>query len=504
MAQQVSRGKMHSPLKREVSQYILLADIDKELPRAFQPYLDCNKAHVIMLERQGIISREDAAKILAVNQEMAAMGDVPSFRLNPDFEEIYFNIEHYLIERVGIEVGGRQHTARSRDDLGCTVGRMETRKDFIALARLFCKVRRSLVSLARETADAVMSGTTHLQPSEPITFGHYCCAIASALGRDFARIRSLWASLNLNPLGGGSMGSTTFPIDRALTTRLLGFDAPVMNSVDCVGAADFVLENAAAFAIAASTLSRFSSDLYVWATPEFGYVQVDESIAVCSSIMPQKKNPVTLEFLRAQSAELAAIFSGAWGAAKNAPYTFCVEGAVVTPSYLIPLYEKMTAMLEVTEVTLHCITLDRERMLRLARDNFCTATELANALVRADGISFRAAHDIVAETVGALNRENRGFSAVTLGLVDGISRQLFGRGTSLAEKDLADALDPRAVAFAKRCEGGSAPEETARQLDALDDALRADEAWVEEKADGLARAKAELERETEALIAQAR
>ena len=184
MIQGNNRGKIKQPPAAEVVKYMINPTInEEEQVRSFQNYVECNKAHVLMLEKQGIIKPEVAAKILEVAEEMTAMGPTPSFELRPELEEMYFNLENYLIGKVGIEIGGQQHTARSRNDLYATVCRMDVRVLYLEICKLFNKMRRTILTVARNNFDAVMAGYTHLQPSEPITFAQYCSAILNAMDR---------------------------------------------------------------------------------------------------------------------------------------------------------------------------------------------------------------------------------------------------------------------------------------------------------------------------------
>ena len=226
------RGKIAADPAPEVVKFIISPAIKGDLERAYQAYLDVNKAHVLMLAECGIIKKDVAKAILEVTSEMAAMGQTPTFPIDPNREDIYFNLEHYLISRTGLEIGGQQHTARSRNDLVATVTRLVARNQFFIVCGLFNALRQTIIDLAKRNKEAVMAGYTHLQPSEPITFGHYCSAILNAMQRDYRRIARVYDSLNLSPLGGTSMGSSTFPINRIMTANLLGFDAPLNNSID--------------------------------------------------------------------------------------------------------------------------------------------------------------------------------------------------------------------------------------------------------------------------------
>ena len=489
----MARGKIQEPLAPEVGKYIMLPEPEKALRRSYQTFLDINKAHVLMLAKQGIIGKEAAAAILRTNQELAAMGEVPSFPMDLGLEDIYFNLEKYLIDRVGLEIGGQQHTARSRNDLFATQDRIDTRRDILRISRGLNRLRRTMLALGRANTDAVFSGYTHMQPSEPITFAHYCAAVLNGLERDFRRLSAAWDRANANPLGAGSMGSTTFPIDRKYTAKLLGFDRVLENSLDSIAATDYLQELTAAISILANTLSRCATDLYVWATPDYGYVEVSDSVAVCSSIMPQKKNPLTLEYTRAEAARLEGLFMAVWGAAKNTPYSLSIDNNVCVQHYAAEVFNPIEGVITLLELTLRTLKVKKERMRDRAASNFCTVTELANTLVRKDGISFRAAHEIVAEVVDYMIRRDRPAKEITAEIVNIAFGKLFGGKTSVTDQEIREAMAPERIAEAKRVQGGTSREEVLRQLQLLEDGIAADENEVQAREERLASAKKALE-----------
>lgn len=495
------RGKIAADPAPEVVKFIISPAIKGDLERAYQAYLDVNKAHVLMLAECGIIEKDVAKAILEVTSEMAAMGQTPTFPIDPNREDIYFNLEHYLISRTGLEIGGQQHTARSRNDLVATVTRLVARNQFFIVCGLFNALRQTIIDLAKRNKEAVMAGYTHLQPSEPITFGHYCSAILNAMQRDYRRIARVYDSLNLSPLGGTSMGSSTFPINRIMTANLLGFDAPLNNSIDCVASRDYAMELTAAMAIAGNTFSRFSYDLYVWATPDYGYVEVDDSVAVCSSIMPQKKNPWTLEHIRGKASHLEGFFISVMNALKNTPYTHCQDVAGEGVAYLWQAFDEMRASIELLNVTAKGITLHTDRMVQTARGNFCTVTELANTLVRHDKISFRAAHEIVALVVDHMIKHNKKADEIGADVVNEIFMKLFNRKSSLTDKEIQLALDPVKNAHSKTILGGTAPQEVERQLQAIEAVLESDRAELKERMSAVNFAKASLEEKVKRIIA---
>ena len=458
------RGKIKEPPSTEVVRWIIQPGINSDMDHAYQCYLDINKAHVLMLAKQGIINEDVAKAILKVTDEMAKMGQRPSFTVDPSREDTYFNLEHYLIEKTGLEIGGQQHTARSRNDLLATITRLSTRNYYLKICDLFNQMRQTVITIAKNNTDAVMSGYTHLQPSEPITFAHYCSGVLAALERDYRRISAVYQSLNLCPLGGGSMGSTTFHIDREMTAELLGFDEPLDNSIDCVASRDYAGELLAALSLACNTFSRFCFDLYIWATPDYGYVEVADCDAVCSSIMPQKKNPWTLEHIKGKCAHIEGFFISCINAMKNTPYTHNQDVNGEGTYFLWTALTETQACLELLNKTVAGITLHKERMLKTATGNFCTVTELANYLVRHDHISFRAAHEIVALVVDYMIIHDKKANEIGTDVVNEIFMQLFNKTTSMSNDDIQKALDPKLNAYSKTVLGGSAPEEVLRQL----------------------------------------
>ena len=499
--QKIERGRLKEPPAKEVTEIMVEPTLTgEEVDRSYQSYIDVNKAHVLMLVKQGIVSREVGAKILKVAKEMAAMGNKPTFEITAELEEMYFNLENYLIGQVGMEVGGQQHTARSRNDLHATVDRMVTRNALLSLEKLINRFRHTLLDLARRNKDAVMSGYTHLQPSEPMTFAHYLSAVSAAITRDYARIAHAWESTNLNPLGGGSMGSTTWNIDRLYTTKLLGFEGCVENSLDCVCSRDYLLELMAAISILASTIVRVTTDIRIWATPDYGYVEVPDRVAVCSSIMPQKKNPWTFEGCASLSARVKGYSDAAWMTYKGVPYAFTMESMDLISNFW-PCLKDIEGILKLMDVSVKDIKVNKERAKKTAAANFCTVTELANTLVRNEKLSFRAAHEIVAHVVGYLTENDKKATDIDAKVLNDISLKLFGKTLSITDAKIQEALDPVKNAYSKKVIGGTAPEEVERQLSVIEEQLKKDEAAVVAHEKALADSKKAMEAEVDALIA---
>ena len=468
----VERGKMKVAPASEVVEYMIRPGLAEDLSRSYQTYLDVNFAHVLMLENTGIISEEAAKAILKVNLEMARMGDKPTFSIDPNREDIYFNLENYLIQEVGAEIGGQQHTARSRNDLSATVSRMDVRKKLMSLFEDLLQLRKVLIRLAQENFDAVMPGHTHLQPSEPITFAHYLNAINFALDRDCHRFLSVFQSLNRCPLGGTSMGSSTFPIDRQMTSDLLGFSSPLDNSLDCVASRDYVLEAMSAFNILGGTLNRFCNDLYVWATPYYRFIEVDDSVAACSSIMNQKKNPWTLEYIKGKMAHLEGLLIESSVSLRSTPYTHCQDVSVETLTPFWKAADELKAGIRLLEATIRDLKTNKDVMYQAALDSYCTVTELANTLVRIDALSFRTAHGVVAAVVDHMLQQHKLAHEITLAEIQAIYKDKGLNSTRLTEEDVKKALDPSLNVKSKHILGGTAIKEVQRQVDKLDQSCR--------------------------------
>ena len=492
MSVQNNRGRIRKPIAAEIVKYINDPVARADYATSYHTYLTINRAHVLMLQKQGIISKDVCREILKATDEIEANPIAPDFSKDEAIEDLYTTLERRLIKMVGLEVGGQQHTARSRNDLSATVLRMDTRDYFLTLCEYFLKLRETIVAVGRKNLDAVFSGYTHMQPSEPITLAHYMSAVLCGLERDYRRYAAVWSGLNICPLGAGSMGSTTFPIDRKMTARLLGFDAPTRNSLDSTATRDYALEITTTLAMAADTLSRLAFDLYIWATPEYGYIEVDDSCAVCSSIMPQKKNAFTLEHIKGKAGHMQGYAMAMYACMKNIIYSHSKDTSVEATKNLFAAMQEMESDFVLAELTLRTMTVNRDTMLDHARRNFCTVTELANYLVHYDGISFRQAHETIATVVGNMVDRKLTCADIDVAAINEVAVKEFGFETKMTQALIDEALDPRRIAEAKKPIGGTAKEEVSRQLDEIEAQIAADRAQCEARRAQIAAAKAEL------------
>ncbi len=464
------------------------------------PYMTAvNKAHVLMLARQEIIGIEPAAKLLQA--VLALERDGPeAFRLDPRLEDAFFNYEAAVIRLTGPDVGGQMHTARSRNDLGAALIRLQLRDALLEFLPLLFTARRTALEQAERYADVVMPGYTHLQPAQPVTFGHYLVGVAAALERDTQRIAAAYPGVNRSPLGAGALAGTTFPIDRYYTSDLLGFDGLVEHTLDAVASRDFALELLAQWAIFGLTCSRVAQDLYVWFTHEFQAVDFPDRVAGTSSIMPQKKNPVVLEHLKGKPAHLLAAFIAASSAVKNTPFANTIDGNREAMHGLWDALAEARRCAILLDLVLATVTPNAPLLLERAQADFCTATDLADALVRHGGLSFRQAHHVV----GGVVREalERGLRAdqISSTLVDEVARAVVGRAVHLPEAAVQRALDARLAIQARTIIGGPAPSEVRRMVQEARQRLAAEEEAHEARRAGVARARTRLTAKVRALV----
>jgi argininosuccinate lyase len=444
-----------------------------------------NRAHVVMLVERGIIERQAGSRILASLVGMEKRG-VGSLTLDPNKEDLYFNVEAVVIGELGGDAGGQMHTGRSRNDLYATIHRLKTRAIALDLAGFALKLRRRLLEKAAENVEVVMTGYTHMQPGQPITVGHYYTGVAQAIGRDAQRLLDAWRNINLNPLGAGALATTGFPLDRRRTAQLMGFDGLVENSIDAVGSRDYISELLFGLTTAAINVSRLAYDLQLWATFEFGYIDMDDSIAGTSSIMPQKKNPSAIEHLKAKPAHLIAALVSSLTSMKSTPFTHGREVGGESLALLPEAAAQAEAVLALAEAVVRSVRFRPDVLLAAARRNYCTLTELADMLVRDRGLSFRTALEVVgALTRVALERGLPGSDAITAELVNTVARDVAGRELDLKDADLRVALDPRFNVEQRSVEGGPAPSATRATIARAMAELEAQERTLQSRADGL-------------------
>ena len=411
-----------------------------------------HRAHVLMLAEQGILSKEESIKILKGIREVEREAE--------DNEKLtsYMATEAALIEKVG-EVGGRMHIGRSRNDLAQTQRRMYYRDRIEELMGVILDFQRALLSMAEENLETVMPGYTHWRQAQPVTLGHYFVAHADAAFRSLERLEDVYKRTNLNTLGSAAVAGTGWPIDRKRTTKLLGFDGLLENSYDCVAAHDYVIELASAIAIHMTNLSRLAEDLQIWSSDEFGIIDLDEAYAGTSSIMPQKKNPSSLEMVKGIASEAIGALMMTISSVKGVSYTNLGDRMpleTVTIDSAIGSTRVMTGIVTTLKPM-------KEKMLKNAK-GFSTMTELADVLVRNHGLSFRQAHDVVAHMTSKAISEGITVDQITINMVEEAALEGIGREIGISKEELKLAVDPIENVRRRKVIGGPAPKEVLRMI----------------------------------------
>lgn len=475
--------------------------IRRQFEVLFEPQMQIHLAHCVMLMNQQIIPHEDGVAIL---RELLTLNEQGASAIEIDYrlEDLYSHIERYLVRILGADVAGRLHTARSRNDLGVTVWRMVLRSDLLAVRRSLLHLRSVVLELAERYAETVMPGYTHSQHAQPITLGYYFAAFADVLARDQRRIDAAYITNNCNPLGAAALTTTGFPIDRQATTHSLGFGGLVENGFDAVASRDDSEEASCALAILGLHLSRVAEDLFVWHTSEFALIEFGDDFANVSSIMPQKKNPGLLEFVKKEGGHLIGDSTRVLAAVKGSWFTDASDATDGGNDPLIDACKAAIACCEVLAGGLASMDVRAERMLALARAGYGTMTEVADTIVRDSGVSFRVAHNIVGKTVAKAVADGLPADQITHAMLDQTSQELFNRPLGVSDAAIRQALDPVENIRRRNVQGGTAPEELSRMIRDRNESLAADRARLEDDVTTIQESKEALLREARTVVGQ--
>ena len=459
-------GRFSEGPKEAVAAYTESESYDRNLaPQDIR----ASKAHARMLARQGVISAEDGATLVegldAVAREIAD----GRFVWKPELEDVHMNIEARLTELVG-DVGKRLHTGRSRNDQVGLTYRLFVSDALVQWQDLLVRLIARLVSRARDHAEHILPGCTHLQPAQPVSLAHHLLAYAWMLKRDHARLADTLRRVRVSPLGAAALAGTTYPLDPQSVAREVGFDDIYPNSMDAVSDRDFVLEALFDGSLIMTHLSRLCEELILWANPNFGFIRLSDGYSTGSSIMPQKKNPDVAELMRGRTGRVNGALVGLLTVVKALPLAYNRDLQEDKEGFMDASHTVMTS-LNVMEGMLAEVTFNTDRMEEACRRGFLNATEMADYLV-GKGIPFREAHHITGHAVALA--EQRGVTLEDLSLED--LRALDAR----IDEDIYAVLDCHAAVRRRETPGGTGPKSVARQLDMLttwlDEAQRSEQA----------------------------
>jgi argininosuccinate lyase len=413
-------------------------------------------AHAKMLARQGIITGEDSKKIIRGLEEIAKEIETGKFRFREDLEDIHMNIEAALIKKIG-DAGEKLHTARSRNDQVVLDLRLYLRYEINEIISLIKEFQKTLLNTATKHIHSLMPGYTHLQRAQPVLLSHYLLAYIEMLQRDNERLKDALKRINQLPLGSCALAGTSLPIDRFYVAKLLGFKVISQNSIDAVSDRDFAIELLSNAAILSMHLSRLAEDLILWATEEFGFIELPDAFATGSSIMPQKKNPDVAELIRAKTGKVYGNLLSLLTIMKGLPL-----------SYNRDLQEDKLPVFDTVDTVKSCLTVFNEmlpvirfnikRMRETAGDAYSTATDIAEYLVK-KGMPFRKAHEITGKIVLYCINEKKKLENLTLKELHTFSH--------IITKDIYPCLKPEESVIHKKSPGGTSLNEVMKQIKRL-------------------------------------
>ncbi|MEE8296814.1 MAG: argininosuccinate lyase [Hyphomicrobium sp.] len=426
-----------------------------------------SKAHASMLAAQGIITKADAREILKGLEQVLAEIESGKMAYTRALEDVHMNVEARVKDLIGTPAD-RLHTARSRNDQVATDFRLYVRETIDAFDTALAGLQFVLARKAEAHAATVMPGFTHLQPAQPVTFGHHMLAYVEMLGRDRGRFADARRRLNECPLGAAALAGTSFPIDRHMTADALDFDKPSANSLDAVSDRDFVLETLAAAAITAMHLSRLAEEIVLWATHQFGFIRLSDKFTTGSSIMPQKRNPDAAELTRAKVGRVAGAFQSLLIVMKGLPLAYSKdmqedkEVAFDALDSLALAIAAMAGMVDDMEPV-------PDAMQAAADQGYATATDLADWLVRVLKLPFREAHHVTGRIVAEAESQSLPLEKLSLKAMQAVERRI--------TNDVFSVLSPEKSVSSRKSYGGTAPQNVRKMA----------RSWLKRLEKGLAR-----------------
>ncbi len=452
------------------------------------PLMALHYAHLVMLASCDIIGAGDAHRL---REALDGISEERVRRSAHDCrdEDLFGYVNRLIVESCGEETAGRLHTARSRNDIDMTLYRMRQRELLLDLSDASFGLRGGLIDLAWQNRDTIFPAHTHTQPAQPSTIAHYLLAVVEQLERDADRLRAAYATTNRCPLGACAISGTGFPIDRSVTSDLLGFAGPTLNTYGSIATVDYLLQSVSGALVLLIGLGRFIQDLLLWCTAEFGYLRLGAGYVQPSSIMPQKRNPVSVEHARSIASRALGEAVGVVIAVHNTPFGDIVDTEDDLQPLVFSTFWDATRAVRLLSAASSTVEFDRAGLAAQARRGWITLTELADTLVRDHGLPFKTAYGICARLVEARAAwPDRSVSD----LLAEASVHETGSAIHYTEDALRHVLAPDHFVAVRRDPGGPAPAETTRALEAARLRLGSDRQWLEQTKGALDRAATRL------------
>ena len=401
-------GRFTEPTDAFVERFTASVEFDQRL---YHHDINGSLAHAKMLASVGVLTDAEYQQIETGLEAIRSEVEAGEFQWSVTLEDVHMNIEARLTDKIGI-TGKKLHTGRSRNDQVATDIRLYLRDEIDHIASELSRLQQGLLTLASREADTIMPGFTHLQTAQPVTFGHHLLAWNEMLERDYSRLMDCRARMNQCPLGAAALAGTSYPIDRAMTAELLGFDAPTENSLDSVSDRDFAIEFTSFASLVMTHLSRFSEELVLWTSAQFNFIELPDRFCTGSSIMPQKKNPDVPELVRGKVGRVNGHLISLLTLMKSQPLAYNKDNQEDKE----PLFDTIDTVKDCLKAyadMIPAIRPNQAAMEQAARRGFSTATDLADYLV-GKGVAFRDAHEIVGQSVAYGLEQEKDLSEMTL------------------------------------------------------------------------------------------
>jgi argininosuccinate lyase len=469
------------------------------------PYLlKIDAAHVVMLFHCGLLPSTTAAQLLSLNRELSLKAKVGAqvLDLETNHRGLYFLYEQTYIERLGTQVGGAAHLARSRNDINATVSRLSLRDALLTFLAEMLKLLHAIDELAQNNVETCMSGFTHLQPSQPITLGHYLAGVLSELVRAAQSLSQCFDTVNSSPMGALAGQGTSFPIDRDEVAGLLGFSSVLANSIDAVASRDYLAQVLSVLAVLGVSLTRLANDMQHWSSSAYGFLDWPDDLVSTSSIMPQKRNGFVWENIRGEAVQAFGSLVNTLTGMKNVPFSNSVEVSWEASAHIWPAIRASGTAVQLTRLLLEKVQVNKEAMLGFLAGRDTTMTALADMLVARYGASFRAAHDAIGQMLASSPGEVNAHRAKAA--LEPMLSRAQGRPVEIDKDELEQTLDPVACVHRAGFGGGPAPcsvlpqlRDLRAQLRHLDEIQAERNRMLEEKSSRLERAVDEVIRTSE-------
>lgn len=475
----------------------VLADCFEDAKKYFlKPYIEVDFAHAVMLAEQEIITEDELKKLLKSLRSLD-LDSIKSAEYDSSFEDLFYYLQREITKTCDADTAGKLHTARSRNDIDVTIYRLYLRPLTLKLLNSAMELRKVFLDLAAQHHETLIPAYTHTQPAQPSTLAHLLLAMAENVGRDIKRLQSAYDNMNFCPLGSGAITTTGFPIDRHRVAELLGFTAPTVNSYASIASVDYFTETLGATSAMLVNVGKFAQEFLLMAMMEFNVIRLPDGFVQGSSIMPQKRNPVALEHIRAIGSKALGQCLGVITSIHNTPFGDINDVEDDLQPLIYSALRDANRSVSLFGATMKAATFNLDTLKKRAGENFITVTELADTIVRRENLSFSISHRIVGISVRAA-LENK--SEITHEILQNACEEVLGHEISMTEEELKQTLSPENFVSIRTIYGGTAPSETRRALGVEREYEAVDEKWYNGKTEALKNASENLKKIVDEII----